>query len=241
MKNKQKTSFFTDSCEFITIELLERIEETKKTYDSVGIGVYSDELIEKIYHRKSIRPYKERAQIVNYIKGVDFVFWVNEMAMTEIVNPEIADFSSNIAKEYNIGYAPGTYDLLHTGHIEHLLEARKKCKILVVGINNDKLVKSYKNKTPMMTAKERAKIVSNLKFVDGVFIANELERAKANKWIMKKFGSTIDAVFIGSDWQGTDLHNPEGFNIVFTDRDPELMKKRSSTFYREQIKKILEK
>ena len=104
-----------------------------------------------------------------------------------------------------------------------------------MGINDDELVKSYKKKSPLMPAEIRANIVSQLKFVDSTFIADTLERRKANEWIKKKYGSPIDAVFIGSDWEGQDLHNAENLNIVFTYRDPEKAKTRSSTYYREQL------
>lgn len=86
-----------------------------------------------------------------------------------------------------------------------------------------------------MCAADRANIVSKLNFVDSVYIADTLERKKANEWIQKKYGHSIDAVFIGSDWQGQDLHNDEGLNIVFTYRDPEMAKTRSSTYYRQQL------
>lgn len=233
--------FLIDPCEFITIELLERLEAEKKGKKEFGIGVYSDELIRKEFKREPIKPYSERKQIVTLLEGVDFVFQVDNKEIQNVENSEKTN-SSIISitgeKKYRIGYAPGTYDLLHVGHIEHLLEAKKQSEILIVGINNDELVRSYKNKSPEMSSEIRAKIVKALKIVDDVYIANELERANANNWIFQKFQKNIEAVFIGSDWEGKNLHNPENLNIIFTDRDPIKMKKRSSTFYRAELKRI---
>lgn len=226
-----------DAAEIITTELIKKIDDARMGCENLGVGVYSDEYFEQIYQRKPIRPYAERAMVVSYIKGVDFVFKVNDASKIDI-QEEAFYYTNNKIKKYHIGYAPGTYDLLHQGHIEHLTEAFSQCEILVVGVNEDKLVESYKNKRPMMSAKERANIVSKLSFVSAVYIADTLERGAANEWITKKFGSPIDAVFIGSDWQGQDLHNKENLEIVFTYRDPEIAKTRSSTHAREQMKGI---
>lgn len=227
--------FIYGDFEFVTIEVLEKINETRNTCKTLGVGIFSDELVQEKLGRAPIRPYIERAQIMYAIKGVDFVFEVTDETKIDIKKEEFY-YVQKDKKEYKIGYAPGTYDLFHQGHLEHLTEAFSKCEILVVDINNDELVKSYKGKKPLMSAKERAEIVSKLKFVDITFIADTLERKKANEWIKAKYGSGIDAVFIGSDWVGQDLHNDEHLNIVFTDRDPEKMKVRSSTYYREQLK-----
>lgn len=229
---RKLVDYVVSSCELITPELIERIEKARDGCSSLGIGVLSDEEFERKRHRKPLRPYAERAFIVSHLNGVDFVFKVEDEESIFV-----QEDNHSKTKQYHIGYAPGTYDLLHQGHIEHLTEAYSQCDILVVGINDDDLVESYKSKRPMMLAQVRANIVATLDFVDSVYIAHELERANANEWIMKKYGSGIDAVFIGSDWKGQDLHNAEGFKIVFTERDPEKMKTRSSSFYREEIRK----
>ena len=231
---KKYMDFICDSCEVITVELLERIEVARESCENLGIGIYSDELVTNKQKRKPLRPYNERAKIMSYIKGVDFVFEVTDESSIEIKKEEYY-YKNPKTKQYHIGYVPGTFDLLHQGHIEHLTEAFSQCDILVVGINDDDLVMSYKNKKPLMCAADRANIVSKLNFVDSVYIADTLERKKANEWIQKKYGHSIDAVFIGSDWQGQNLHNDEGLNIVFTYRDPEMAKTRSSTYYRQQL------
>ena len=229
--------YICDCCELITVELLDRIEEAKAHCESLGVGVYSDELATHILKRKPLRPYVERARIISSIKNIDFVFKVND-ENNIVVNNEEFYYNNTSPKKYKIGYAPGTYDLLHQGHLEHLSEAASQCEILVVGINDDELVYSYKHKNPYMPTKIRAEIISKLRIVDAVFIANTLERGAANEWIIQKFEHPIDAVFIGSDWMNKDLHNPENFKIIFTDRDPEKMKTRSSTYYRDQISKL---
>lgn len=98
-------------------------------------------------------------------------------------------------KKYKVGYTQGTYDLFHIGHLNLLLNAKKQCDYLIVGVNSDALVKQYKNKITKSNQKDRARIVSNLKMVDKVIITNTLDKETIYKYI--KF----DVIFIGDDWK----------------------------------------
>lgn len=95
-----------------------------------------------------------------------------------------------------IGYTQGTYDLFHIGHLNLLINAKRNCDYLIVGINSDSLVRSYKNKTPIIPESERAAIVSAISVVDEVHIVNTLDKIKA----LEDFN--FDIIFIGSDWRG---------------------------------------
>ena len=104
-------------------------------------------------------------------------------------------------KKYHIGYTQGVFDLFHIGHLNLLNNAKKYCDILIAGVNSDKLVKSYKNKQPVIGEDERAEIVRNIKAVDKVFIVDTLDKEQVLSYI--KF----DAVFIGSDWKNSERWN----------------------------------
>ena len=67
----------------------------------------------------------------------------------------IDESRSNVA--IRIGYVPGTYDLLHSGHIENIKYAQNMCDIIVVGVNSDELVWKNKAKKPC-----KARIHGNL-------------------------------------------------------------------------------
>lgn len=101
-------------------------------------------------------------------------------------------------KKYRIGYTQGVYDMFHIGHLNLLLQAKELCDFLIVGINSDQLVNNYKNKSPIICDKDRARIVENIRCVDKVIIVDTLEK----KEIYKK--TKFDAIFIGSDWKGND-------------------------------------
>ena len=43
-----------------------------------------------------------------------------------------------------IGFTDGTFDLLHDGHRHHLREAKKRCDMLIVAIDSDRLARELK-------------------------------------------------------------------------------------------------
>ena len=64
-----------------------------------------------------------------------------------------------------IGYTQGTYDMFHIGHLNLIKNAKRRCDYLIVGVNTDELVESYKNKRPIVPLEERAEIVRSIKFI----------------------------------------------------------------------------
>ncbi|MDO4317103.1 MAG: adenylyltransferase/cytidyltransferase family protein [Lachnospiraceae bacterium] len=99
-------------------------------------------------------------------------------------------------KKYKKGYTQGVYDMFHIGHLNILNRAKEMCDYLVVGINSDVLVQSYKSKTPIINENDRMEIVRNIKAVDEVVLAETLDKREQHD----KIG--FDAIFIGSDWKG---------------------------------------
>jgi rfaE bifunctional protein nucleotidyltransferase chain/domain len=72
-----------------------------------------------------------------------------------------------------IGLCHGVFDILHKGHIDHFNEVRKKCHILVVSITDDKFVKKGPYQ-PYNSSLKRAKVLEALKFVDYVYVNEDL-------------------------------------------------------------------
>ena len=85
---------------------------------------------------------------------------------------KIVSLAKSIGK--TVVFTNGCFDLIHGGHIEFLQKAREKGDILVVGLNSDKSVTAIKgNGRPIKTEKERANIISALKYVDYITIFDE--------------------------------------------------------------------
>jgi len=88
---------------------------------------------------------------------------------------ELAKIIAKLKKQgKKIGFTSGVFDLIHTGHIDYLKKAKNKVDVLVVGINSDSSVKSFKDVfRPINNEKDRAKVVSSLEMIDYVFIFKE--------------------------------------------------------------------
>ena len=97
-----------------------------------------------------------------------------------------------------IGYTQGTFDMFHIGHLNLLQNSRKLCDILVVGVNSDELVLSYKQKHAIVPLDERMAIIKALKCVDQVIACETLVKKVA--WEQVHF----NRLFIGDDWKGND-------------------------------------
>lgn len=119
-------------------------------------------------------------------------------------------------KKYKIGYTQGVFDMFHIGHLNLINQAKGYCEILFVGVNSDSLVKSYKNKIPVINEKNRRIIIENLKAVDKCFVVSTLDKLE----LWKKY--QFDAIFIGDDWkdnmrwQQTEMDlKPHGVEVVY--------------------------
>lgn len=103
-------------------------------------------------------------------------------------------------KKYKIGYTTGVYDMFHVGHLNLLKRAKAECEFLIVGVTTDELV-SYKNKKSIIPHKERMAIIESIRYVDRVVPQENMNKMEA--WEKLKF----NVMFVGSDWQGTELWN----------------------------------
>ena len=68
--------------------------------------------------------------------------------------------------------------MFHVGHLEILEQAKKQGDYLIVGLNSDTSVKSYKGPTrPIVSEEDRARLLSALECVDYVVMFDESEIA----------------------------------------------------------------
>lgn len=73
-----------------------------------------------------------------------------------------------------VALANGCFDLLHVGHVRYLDAAAREADLLVVAINDDASVRALKGEgRPVLSAGDRAEIVSALRAVDFVVIFPE--------------------------------------------------------------------
>lgn len=100
------------------------------------------------------------------------------------VNPQ-----TKKGKEMKIGFFPMVADILHTGHVIALEEAKKHCDLLIVGLHCNP---SYKK--PRQSIYERYMQLRAVKFVDEVIPYESSER-DANMFVSLEY----DVYFLGED------------------------------------------
>jgi rfaE bifunctional protein nucleotidyltransferase chain/domain len=71
-------------------------------------------------------------------------------------------------------FTNGVFDLLHPGHVDVLLGARRRGEALVVGVNSDESVRRLKGpERPIRSAPERCYVLAALEAVDAVVVFDE--------------------------------------------------------------------
>lgn len=106
-------------------------------------------------------------------------------------------------------YTSGTFDMLHANHIKLFEYCRALGDILIVGVNTDELVESYKS-TPIVPFDERLILVKALKYPDIVIPQHSLNhKEKVNKL-------NFDIFVVGDDWTGKyDYLKDQGVDVVY--------------------------
>lgn len=104
-------------------------------------------------------------------------------------------------KKYKVGYTQGSYDMFHIGHLNILKNAKSICDYLIVGVNSDDFMESYKNKKPIISESERKEIVSHIDFVDEAHIVNTRDKLE----ILKDY--KYDVLIMSDDYKGSEIYN----------------------------------
>jgi rfaE bifunctional protein nucleotidyltransferase chain/domain len=113
-----------------------------------------------------------------------------------------------------IVFTNGCFDLLHLGHIDYLLQAKKLGDKLLIGLNTDESVKQIKGEQrPITNQNSRSLILASLSFVDGVILFSEATPVNLILEIRP------DVLVKGSDYQvneivGSDIVKENGGEIV---------------------------
>lgn len=137
-----------------------------------------------------------------------------------------------MSKKYKVGYTTGVFDLFHIGHLNILKRAKEQCEYLIVGVSTDQLCFKRKNKYPISCEHDRIEIINAIKYVDMAVLQTDMNKLR----VVKKYN--VNAVFVGSDWRGTDEWNEYerefaevGCDVIYIDHTEGI----SSTILREKI------
>ena len=106
-------------------------------------------------------------------------------------------------------YTSGTFDMLHYNHLKMIEYARSLGDILIIGVNTDELVLSYKSQ-PIIPFEERILLVKALKYPDIVIPQHSLDHRDKVKKL------NFDVFVVGDDWTGKfDYLKEQEVSVVY--------------------------
>lgn len=115
----------------------------------------------------------------------------------------------------NIVYTGGTFDLFHSGHVNLLKRCREisgEWGKVIVSLNTDEFIESYKGKTPVCSYAERKAVLESCKYVDEV--VPNIGGADSKPSIIL---SNANYIVIGSDWAKKDYYKQMQFTQEWLD------------------------
>tara|TARA_R100001443_G_scaffold116501_1_gene137082 strand:- start:2628 stop:3068 length:441 start_codon:yes stop_codon:yes gene_type:complete len=108
----------------------------------------------------------------------------------------------------------GGFDPIHSGHINHFVEAKKLGDILIVGLNSDEWLTRKKGK-PFMPLDERLAVVKSMRPVDSAVAFNDDDNSSID--LIRKTLVLFDDVLFANGGDRTQDNIPE---INAFDKDP---------------------
>jgi len=99
-----------------------------------------------------------------------------------------------------IAFTNGTFDILHLGHVTYLQKAKATADVLIVGVNTDRSVKTYKDPTrPINPQNDRLQVLAALACVDYVILFDDPTPLKLILAVRP------DILVKGADWALKDI------------------------------------
>lgn len=129
------------------------------------------------------------------------------------------ELKSAVDKERMTGkkvvFTNGCFDLIHTGHVRYLKEAKALGDILIVALNTDRSVSKLKPGRPIIPEAQRAEVVASLEAVDYVALFDEDTPYELIKFLRP------EVLVKGGDWKVEDIvgHDlvPETHSVPYID------------------------
>ena len=119
----------------------------------------------------------------------------------------------------------GTFDLLHTGHINLLKRARAFGDYLIVGLSTEKF-NAVKHKDSFFPYDERKAILESLRWVDLVIPENTWDQKESD---IRKH--SVKTFVMGNDWEGKFDGLQNLCEVVYLPRTPRV----SSSLFKQRI------
>jgi glycerol-3-phosphate cytidylyltransferase len=118
-----------------------------------------------------------------------------------------------------VGFTASTFDLLHAGHVQMLLDAKQQCDYLICGLQVDPTLDRPEKNSPVQTVVERYTQLKALACVDEI-VPYVYEKDLEDILSMYK----IDVRILGDeyatkDFTGKDICKQRGIQLYFNKRE----------------------
>ena len=111
------------------------------------------------------------------------------------------------------GFTCGAFDLLHTGHIVMMKEAKENCDYLIVGLQTDPSIDRQEKNQPVQSVYERYMQLQAVKYIDEI-IPYDTEQS-----LIDLLESTeIHLRFVGEDYVDRNFTGKGLHEIYYTNR-----------------------
>lgn len=118
-----------------------------------------------------------------------------------------------------VGITCSTFDLLHSGHVAMLREAKTQCDYLICALQNDPSVDRPNKNKPVQNIVERQAQLAAIRYVDEILVYNTEDELRD---ILSMY--QIDVKIMGEeyrdiDFTGKDICQKRGIEFYFNKRD----------------------
>lgn len=131
---------------------------------------------------------------------------ISKTSEFKLIDKETAKYIADDLRDKNkkIVFTNGCFDLLHCGHLSSFKKAKTYGDVLIVAVNSDASVKSYKGDLrPIISEKDRIEMICELECVDYVILMEDKNPVNLIKLIKP------DISIKGEDWKNKNVPEKE--------------------------------
>ncbi|MEI8301134.1 MAG: adenylyltransferase/cytidyltransferase family protein [Chlamydiota bacterium] len=146
-----------------------------------------------------------------------------EKALEKVIHPSVLEGCVQALKARGLCIATlnGSFDLLHAGHLHIIHEASKQADVLIVALNSDASIASYKGKNrPIVSLEYRMEMMAALSFVSYVTWFDETDPCRILQIIKPHIH--INGAEYGDDCVEAKVVKEVGGRLHLVDRIPSL-------------------
>jgi glycerol-3-phosphate cytidylyltransferase len=118
-----------------------------------------------------------------------------------------------------IGIVASQFDLLHSGHVVMLSEARSHCDYLIAALQNNASLDRPEKNAPIQSIVERQISLSAVRFVDEIVVYNSEKDLEDILLTLPIDVRILGVEYCDRDFTGRQICEQRGIELVFNSRD----------------------